>query len=412
MSSSSQAFTIPASADIHVRSTRILRTARRREDDRATEVSAVARDACGSCGSALELAAKYCGICGRRAHERASLEGMLLDGLYRVGPCLAEGATASIYQACYVPSGAQVALKVLHSELAFDPEVRARFRREARCLSRLRDPRIVAASDHGETADGIAFIAMELLRGERLDLRLRSRGAMPWRDALAIVRDICGALGAMHAQGIVHRDLTMTNIVLIAGDAVKLIDLGLAKQRSDDGDQDLTRAGRSLGILRRVAPEQLAGRPSDARTDLYAVGVIACELLAGGLAAGEPITRALPATTPREVVALLKRCLAVEPAGRFSTAAELALAIDRLLLAAAPPAPALEPRRRRIYGHTPAFELEPPRIAILPPDPPAFARGSQPDLPVVPERDARWKLWAAALVVCGIGLGTAVAGCV
>ena len=408
-------FTVADSPNIHARPTRILRARGTDQDTRATAVSTVAAPGatCRSCASDLEVDAQFCGVCGTRMRARASLIGTTVDKLYRVEECIATGTTAMIYRAQYLPSGAEVALKVMHSELAYDHTAAVRFRREGRCLARLRDPRTVTVFDHGEAEDGTLYTAMELLRGERLDVRVRMRGVIPWRPALTILRGICSSLVEAHAHGIVHRNLPLANVVLLAGDAVKVIDFGLAKLRPEDGDEELTSAGQAIGLLRHAAPEQLAGRTCDRRADLYALGVIGYELMLGRLPIGDPILLALPETTPREVVALLRRCVATDPDNRFVNAEEIATTIDRLLAPREPVVAAAVEPVRRTFAHTSAFELQPPRIVIdTIPQPEFLARGSQQELAPSPRRMWRWKLWAAALVVCGVGLGTAVAGCV
>ena len=423
MAKTSQAFTAQldpsplVSNDLHARATRILRTQKSMFDTRKTVESAVTSGArCWSCHATLEQDALFCGMCGGRARPRRSLIGDVIDGLYVVEDKLAEGSTATIYRARYLPSGSALALKVLHPELGYDHRAVERFRREGKCLARLRNRHTVAVYDHGETADGTLYIAMELLRAEGLDVRVRTQGAMPWRAALSILRAVCDSLAEAHALGIVHRDLSTANVLVDEGDLVKVIDFGLAKLRPEDSDEELTSTGHAIGTLSYAAPEQLAGRTCDQRADLYAIGVIGCELMLGRLPLRGPSSISLPGDLPREVAVLLRRCLASDPSTRFATATDLAAAIDRILTppdpvavaVAAPPAP-----RRRVFPHTSAFELLPPRIVIdAPPDPAFLARGSSPEVTPVSQRSARWKLWAAALVVCGIGLGTAVAGCV
>lgn len=424
MSRISTAFTIPVdhspltlvdAPDIHARPTRILKRWRADADTRATAVSTVTSPGtpCATCTSLLEIDAQFCGMCGSRVRARPSLVGVVVDELYRVDACIARGATTTIYRACYLPSGTEVALKVLHPELAYDQTAVQRFRREGRCLSRLRDPRTVVVFDHGEAADGTLYIAMELLRGEALDVRLRARGAMPWRTTLSIMRGISAALGEAHSHGIVHRNLGTSNVMLLGDDTVKLIDFGLAKLRSDETDEDLTSVGQAIGVLRPSAPEHREGRTSDHRADLYALGVLGLELLLGRPPLGEPHTLALPTGTPPLVAALLRRCVATEPDARFATAAELANAIEQALRTSDTGIAAATAPVRPTFGHTSAFELQPPRIVIAAAPQPAFlARGSEPEIPLPSTRGRRWKLWAVALIVCGVGLGTAVAGCV
>jgi serine/threonine protein kinase len=395
MPTTSRAFTIPtepsafASGGIHVRPTRILRS---------QPVGA----GCSGCRSDLEIDAQFCGMCGRRVRTRTSRLGAVIDGLYEVNAMIAEGSNATIYRARCLETGRDLALKIMHTDRHGDDNAKARFHCEARSLVRVRSAHAVAGFDHGETDDGAPYIAMELLGGERLDVRLRARGAHPWNVVLNIMRDLSDALAELHAHGIVHRDVSARNVMMLPDGSAKLIDFGLAKLRIQDGDEELSRSGRAVGALGYAAPELLAGEPCDSRADLHALGMIGWELVLGRLpCAGASMPRSVPASVER----LLRRCSAHDRAERFATAAELRQAIDELLSARAEgELPSLARRHKRIYAHTSAFELLPPRIVI--------ARGSEPEIEAPRQPRSRWKLWAVALIACGIGLGTAVAGCV
>lgn len=406
MPRTSMAFTVPAESSlffgsgIHRQPTRIIRSQAERVPARVTVVSRITTPGigCHACHTVLEVESQFCGMCGRRVRARTSRIGAVIDGLYEVQATIAEGANATVYRARYLPTGEDLALKVLHPDAGGTGEPAARFRREARTMSRIRSANAVAAFDHGETDDGAPYIAMELLDGERLDVRVRVRGAQPWRTALAIMRDLCGALEELHGRGIVHRDVCPRNVMLAAAGTAKLIDFGLAKLCMDDGDEELARSGRAVGALGYAAPELLAGDPCDGRADLFSLGMIGWELMTGRLPrAGAAMPRHVPAKVER----LLRRCVEVDRAERFPQATELRREIEALLEERDVPAVSPHPR---IYAHTSAFELLPPRIVI--------ARGSEPELAVPRAPRGRWKLWAAALAICGIGLGTAVAGCV
>lgn len=394
MPRTSLAFTIPAepspfaAGGIHARPTRILR-------------SQSAGIGCFSCRADLEIDAQFCGMCGRRVRTRTSRIGAVIDGAYEVSSMIAEGNNATIYRARCLATGEDLALKVLHTERR-DDTAKARFHNEARSLVRVRSAHAVLGFDHGETDDGAPYIAMELLGGERLDVRLRVRGAQPVDVALAVLRDLADALADLHAHGIIHRDVSPRNVMVEPSGRAKLIDFGLAKLHVHDTDEELARAGRSVGALGYAAPELLAGDPCDERADLYALGMIGWELVLGRLPrAGS----ALPRSVSSGVEQLLRQCIAADRDERFSSARDLREAIDAVLSARrTADLPSLAPRRPRIYAHTPAFELLPPRIVI--------ARGSDPEIEAPPEPRARWSLWAIAFVACGIGLGTAIAGCV
>jgi eukaryotic-like serine/threonine-protein kinase len=284
------------------------------------------------------------------------MTGMLFDGRYRIETKLAAGGFGSIYRATFVPTGARVALKVLHPDLASDPSLSARFRREAAVLSSLKDPHTIKTYDHGEAADGTLYIAMELLSGRNLHAELRSQGPLPWWRMLAIMRGVCSSLMEAHALGIVHRDLKPANIHLENRggnpDFVKVLDFGIVKVLSGSGiddETDLTRVGQAIGTLEYMAPEQIVGLETDHRTDFYTLGVVAYEMITGRRpfadAAGPAglmtalITRTpVPPSSlfhrdcfPAAVDRLILRCLANDPAERFADAAELADAIDEIL---------------------------------------------------------------------------------
>ncbi len=394
-----------AQLDIHARTTRILRVRGDASDRRETLVCAgpARRAGCGICASPVDHDAQFCGMCGARSRVRVSLVGTVIDELYAVEEKLAEGDTSTIYRARYVPGGQALALKVLHPELTYDALAVTRFRREGKCLARLRDPHTVTVYDHGEDSRGTFYIAMELLDGEGLDVRVRTRGALPWREVLTVMRGVCAALEEAHAHGIVHRNLTPRNIRRGANDEIKVIDFGLAKLGLDTADEELTFAGQAVGSAQYMAPEQMVTRTCDGRADLYALGVICLELVLGQERRPGTFAAMLPPGIPVEVERLLKRCLAADPDARTASAAELANEIDSVL---APHTPVGKPSQRLAFAHTSAFELQPPRIVI------DLARGSEPSIEVEPVSRSRWKRWAAALVVCGICLGTAVVGCV
>ena len=386
------------SLDIHSRTTRIVRRSRVSLDDRRTLVfTGNAEDACRSCRSSLAEDAQFCGMCGERIRPRTTLSGTIVDQLYAVEERIAEGRTSAVYRARYLPNGREVALKVLHDELAANPIAAERFRREGKCLARLRDAHTIAVYDHGEAPDGTLYIAMELLHGEGLDVRVRTRGPMPWRPVLEIVRAVCTSLAEAHSHGIVHRNLEASNIRLEAGDAVKVIDFGLAKLRPEETDEELTYGGQAVGTLAYMAPEQLCGGTCDARADLYALGVIALEAIRGRARTHGAPSSATLGDLPQAVEGLLRRCTASDPAERPASAVELGAEIDRILAPAA-----AAPRHRRVFAHTSAFELQPPRIVL--------DIASEPERPV--SRRSRWRTWAILLAACSIGLGTAVAGCV
>ncbi|MGN6110988.1 MAG: protein kinase domain-containing protein [Kofleriaceae bacterium] len=312
---------------------------------------------CGTCTASLEPGAAFCGLCGARVRgRRDSLTGAVLDGRFLIDAKIAAGGFGAIYRATYLPSGAPVALKVLHADLALDRNLAARFRREAAALACLRDEHTVRMYELGEAPDGTLFLAMELLTGHSLLDEFRAGGPLPWRRVATIVAGACHSLAEAHARGIVHRDLKPANIHLEQRggerDFAKVLDFGIAKfldgSECDDG-AELTRIGQAIGTIEYMSPEQIVGGACDGRSDLYTLGVVAYEMITGRrpfadatgptslltavmTRAPAPLASLLRAERlPPELDAILQRCLARDPDARFASAGELGEAFARLL---------------------------------------------------------------------------------
>ncbi len=261
-----------------------------------------------------------------------------------------------------------VAVKTLPEELSRDPERRTRFQREARAIAALTHPHICTLYDVGHH-EGVDFLVMELLEGQTLAARLEG-GALPVADAVSCAIQIAEGLEGAHRQGIVHRDLKPANIMLTRSGA-KLLDFGLAKLRTDgaplvnDGTvtAPLTSQGQILGTLNYMAPEQLAGKPVDARSDIFAFGAIVFEMMTGKRAfdgSGQasvigailhthppPITQVVPSAPPA-LARLVSACLAKDPDARWSSAHDVLLQLKGLPEAGeSAPAPASSRSRRR-----------------------------------------------------------------
>jgi eukaryotic-like serine/threonine-protein kinase len=203
--------------------------------------------------------------------------GQLLDGRYRVGSWIARGGMATVYLGTDTKLDRTVALKVAHPELADDPEFVRRFTGEARSVARLSSPNVVAVYDQGSEA-GLLYLVMEYVPGRTLRELLRERGRLSPREALDIISGVLGGLAAAHRAGIVHRDVKPENVLLGDGDTVKVADFGLARAASRASH---TRTGMIIGTAAYLAPEQVSSSASDARTDVYAAGVMLYELLTG-----------------------------------------------------------------------------------------------------------------------------------
>ncbi len=199
---------------------------------------------------------------------------------YRLERLLGQGAMGKVFRAHDIVTDRPVALKVLHRELAKKDTVLERFRRESAILKELGHPGIVRVYDAGRAPDGMEYLVMELLEGENLKQRLQRDGAMTPEQFLPILVQACDALGAAHVQGVVHRDLKPENLFLAGErDTLKVVDFGLSRLASQ---KRVTHTGVMLGTPRYMPPEQIrSAKDADARTDQYALGVIAHEALAG-----------------------------------------------------------------------------------------------------------------------------------
>ena len=207
--------------------------------------------------------------------------GQLLDGSYEVLRVIGEGGMGRVYEARHTRLHTKrFAVKLLHHELARQPEVVTRFQREAEAASVLTHPNVVGVYDVNTSADGRPYIVAELLQGEDLGSYLDRLGKLPTMEAVHIVRQVCHALGAAHAHGIVHRDVKPENVFLAGPNAtVKVLDFGISKVlEMSDG---LTKTGTVMGTPDYMAPEQARGDRVDSRADIYAVGAILYRALTG-----------------------------------------------------------------------------------------------------------------------------------
>ncbi|KYF96485.1 hypothetical protein BE20_41935, partial [Sorangium cellulosum] len=299
------------------------------------------------------------------AKQRAvSYLGRVISKRYRIDEVIAMGGMGAVYRGEHVHMHKRVAIKILHPDTERLPELVQRFEREAIAGAHIQHRNVATATDFGEAEDGSFFLVLEYVRGTTLHEIIR-RGPMPAARAALIARQIAAALGATHAMSIVHRDVKPRNVMVVEpqGDLVKLIDFGLAKVSVDqlrrsvaspestrmEGESRpvrLTTAGVIFGTIAYLAPESALGMDFvDERADLYALGLIFYEMLAGKhpFLAKDPVelfnqqrSAPVPAiaehapgvAVPPAIEAVVRRLLEKQPRARFESAAELIAALD------------------------------------------------------------------------------------
>ena len=208
-----------------------------------------------------------------------ALIGRVLDGRYRVGPKIARGGMATVYEAIDLRLDRTVAVKVMHEGLTDDDEFVRRFQREARSAARLAHHNVVAVFDTGDD-DGTLFLVMEYVPGLTLRDLIRKEAPMSPAKALAVIEPVLGALAAAHDAGILHRDVKPENVLLADDGRVKVADFGLARAINSDTQHTAT-GGVLIGTVSYLSPELVVNGQADARADVYAAGVLIYEMLTG-----------------------------------------------------------------------------------------------------------------------------------
>jgi beta-lactam-binding protein with PASTA domain/predicted Ser/Thr protein kinase len=279
--------------------------------------------------------------------------GRLLDGRYRVESLIATGGMATVYLGTDTRLDRTVALKIMHAELANDEDFVRRFVGEARSVARLSHPNVVGVYDQG--ADGrTLYLAMEYVPGRTLRDLLNERGSLPPREALDIMEGVLGGLGAAHAAGLAHRDVKPENVLLTAEHDVKVADFGLARMLAGTSQ---TKTGMLIGTAAYLAPEQVSRGVADARTDVYAAGVMLFEMVTGQqphtadtplAVAYKHVNEAVPAPSqlvdgvPAALDELVLRATSRDPDLRPADGGQFARSLNEVRLSL-PPAPPVLP---------------------------------------------------------------------
>ncbi|WP_418607583.1 serine/threonine-protein kinase [Georgenia sp. SUBG003] len=270
--------------------------------------------------------------------------GLVLGGRYELTTLIAVGGMGEVWQALDRRLGRTVAAKVLRPELVGDELFLARLRTEARNTAGLQHQNLAMLLDHGEQ-EGSGYLVMELVLGETLADRLDRRGTLPASELVPLLVQACRGLHAAHTAGVVHRDVKPANLIITADGTVKLTDFGISLGANQ---APMTSAGMVMGTAQYLPPEQAMGRAATAAGDVYALGVVAYECLAGhrpftGTSqvdiafahVNQPLPP-LPASVPAPVAAVVERMLAKDPAGRPASALVCARELEAALHATSP----------------------------------------------------------------------------
>ncbi len=281
------------------------------------------------------------------------LIGRVINDRFKINALIARGGMGKVYRAEQAPLGRVCAIKVLNPNYAGDqdPEFHKRFFLEASIASKLTHPNTVTIFDYGRTEDDVYYMAMEYLEGHTLHRAIREAGHFPEERAAHVARQICRALREAHSLGVIHRDLKPANLFLVEHgdetDFVKILDFGLVKNVSDTKTEDLTQTGLFMGSPKYMAPEQIRGDRVDARTDIYALGIILYEMIAGKVPFDRPnsvnilmahVNEEAPPIrqmNPNTQVSVafeetIARCMAKNPDQRFKSMDEVLAALKRI----------------------------------------------------------------------------------
>jgi serine/threonine-protein kinase len=307
---------------------------------------------CPKCGLRYDGTAQFCtkdGSTLRLAEEeRDPRIGQVLLDQFRIEEAIGAGGMGAVYRARQTTLGRDVAIKILHPDMAQNPEAVRRFHREARISTALDHPNVVRVFLFGQLPDGSLYLVMELLRGRTLAELLRIEPQLPVARALHIATQVAAGVGEAHSQGVVHRDVKPENVFLITKgkdpDFVKVLDFGIARLFRNEDQTQATQSGLVFGTARYISPEGAAGEKTDARSDVYSLGVLTYQLLSGEtpFPSAAPVTLLMQhihdrpphlkskpggAQVPDGIADVVMRALAKNPEGRFEDASDFAEAL-------------------------------------------------------------------------------------
>jgi serine/threonine-protein kinase len=331
---------------------------------------------------------------------------VILGGRYRVERELGRGGMAKVFEGTDTVLGRRVAIKILAPQFAEDEAFVQRFRREAQAAARIGNPHIVSVFDTGSD-DGVHYIVMEFVEGRTLADYLAGGGRVLPERAIGVAQDVCEALAAAHAQGVIHRDIKPGNIMLDPRGQVKVTDFGIARMTTTA--ETVAQTAAILGTASYLSPEQAQGQPVDGRSDIYSLGCVLYEMVTGRppflgetpvtVASKQVLEQPVPPSTlngdvPADLDAVILRALAKNPANRYTSAEELRADLERVRTGLPVEATPLLPS-----STTQVLDRSAQRTEALPP----------PE----PRRPRRWVPVVVTLVIVGllgVGLWVAAAG--